>query len=96
MLATDHPPLLIDCRTDDEHDLCRIEGSTLIPLQELSLRIDDLRGQEPNAIIVYCRTGRRSLAAAQFMQSTGFSATWSMAGGINQWANDVDPSIEPY
>lgn len=92
----DHPPLLLDCRTEEEHDLCRIDGSMLIPLQELSLRVDDLREQEHDEIIVYCRTGRRSLAAAQFMQSTGFSAVWSMAGGINQWAHDVDSSIEPY
>jgi rhodanese-related sulfurtransferase len=96
MLAADDPPLLIDCRTSDEHASCRIDGCTLVPLQELSLRIDELRDHAADPVIVYCRSGRRSLSAAQFMKSEGFTSVWSMAGGINQWANDVDPSIDPY
>jgi len=89
--------LLIDCRRPDEHALCRIEGATLAPLDELGTVVDDLRDAAAGRpVIVYCHTGRRSLRAAAFLRAQGFEDAKSMAGGIELWALDIDPSVPRY
>src|SRR4051812_13839693 len=53
--------VFIDCRLPNEHQITHIEGTTLIPLQQLPQRIGELRGKESERIIVHCRSGQRSL-----------------------------------
>lgn len=88
--------LLLDCRREDEFDRCRIEGSTLVPLQQLSGHIDDLRQHEDREIIVYCHHGRRSLQATTVLRELGFANVKSMAGGIDAWSDLIDPSVPKY
>ena len=87
---------LIDCREEDEWQICRIEGAELMPLSkfgELShLRITDSAEQ----IIIYCHHGMRSQNAAHFLRQKGFPLTWSMDGGIEQWALKIDPTTARY
>ena len=85
--------LLLDVRNPWEHETARIEGSTLIPLQALQSRLDEL---DPDSeIIAYCHTGKRSLIAAQFMSQAGFKAV-SLHGGIDLWAVQIDTSVSRY
>jgi rhodanese-related sulfurtransferase len=87
-------PLLIDCRTVEERQERVIEPSTFIPLQELNTKYQEqLSGEDPDRpVVVYCRSGRRSLTAANFLRSRGHRFVHSMAGGILLW--EADPEVE--
>ena len=88
--------ILIDCRRDEEHDAVRIDGAELFPLDDLGSMIDELEMFEGKRIVVHCHTGMRSLKAAAFLRSQGFEDARSMAGGIDLWSIDVDPSVPRY
>ena len=87
---------LIDCRMPNEVAITTIEGSELIPLQHLSARIGELRGKEHDEVIVYCRSGGRSLQFAQTLKQQGFKNVKSMAGGVLLWNTDVRPDGPQY
>jgi adenylyltransferase/sulfurtransferase len=85
---------LIDVREPHEYEISRIEGSTLIPLGELMMRVNEL--DSADEIVLQCRTGGRSAQAQQLLWDAGFRKTHNLAGGINRYAEDVDPSIPTY
>ena len=74
--------LLLDCREPDEHALVRIAGAELLPLGSLAERVGQLEPHRQRRIVVYCHHGGRSLRAARWLQSNGFSQAQSLAGGI--------------
>jgi adenylyltransferase/sulfurtransferase len=90
------PPLLLDCRTPEEHQTARIAGAVLIPMQELPERVAELAGQEAASIIVHCHHGMRSLRVATWLRDRGFTKAQSMAGGIDAWSEQVDPTVPKY
>lgn len=85
---------VLDVRQPEEYAICRLEGSTLIPLGELPQRIGELDPSQE--IVVHCKMGGRSAQAAQFLCERGFSNVWNLAGGINAWSQTVDPSVPQY
>jgi sulfur-carrier protein adenylyltransferase/sulfurtransferase len=92
-LLSSEPLILLDVRNGWEHETVHLEGSTLIPLQTLHARVHELdRNRE---IVVYCHLGARSLMAAQFLQQAGFRAR-SLEGGIDLWAQLIDPGMQRY
>jgi rhodanese-related sulfurtransferase len=96
MFESSEKPLLIDCRTGQERDLARIEGSVHVPMQELSTHLDRLREFEDAPVIVHCHHGARSLKVTAALRAAGFTNVRSMAGGIHLWSLVVDPSIPGY
>jgi adenylyltransferase/sulfurtransferase len=88
--------VFIDCRQPHEESITKIDGSTLIPLQVLGARIGELRGKENEEVIVYCRSGGRSLQFAQVLKQQGFRNVKSMAGGVLLWNVDVNPGGPQY
>jgi rhodanese-related sulfurtransferase len=81
--------VLIDCRFEEEWELWRLKGARLVPLEEIRERS---RGLDPTReYIVYCRTGRRSRAAAFLMRQAGLNAV-SLAGGIAAWPYERETS----
>lgn len=78
---------LIDCRYLDEHEIWRIPGSRLIPLDRLRGEVKTLDGGM--TYVVYCRTGRRSRAAVFLMREQGIKAL-ALRGGIAQWSYDYE------
>lgn len=76
--------ILLDVRTPQEwtHE-GRIDGATLIPIDE----IEDRAGELPSdaEIIVYCHSGVRSSAVVNFLASMGYSNLSDLAGGIEAW-----------
>ena len=90
------PPLLLDCRTPEEHATAKIAGALLIPMQEISDRVGDLSAHQGAAIIVHCHHGMRSLRVAQWLREQGFSRAQSMRGGINAWSDEVDKTVPKY
>lgn len=88
--------LLLDCRTAEEHAIARIEGSVLIPMQEIAERLAELEPWRDKPIIVHCHHGVRSLRVTHFLRDKGFSQSQSMKGGIDAWSVEVDPSVPRY
>jgi len=93
-LDSGSPPLLVDVREPWEHEICRIDGATLIPLGELPLRYQELLGAEE--IVVYCHHGIRSLDAAVWLRRQGVEEAKSLAGGIDRWAREIEPGLPRY
>ena len=87
------PHLLLDVREPDEHEICRIEGATLIPLNQLPGRVPEL--PRDATIIVHCHHGGRSAQAAAFLISKGYVAK-NLSGGIHAWSEQIDPQVPRY
>jgi adenylyltransferase/sulfurtransferase len=85
---------ILDVRQPHEYDICRIAGSTLIPLNELPTRIHELdRNWE---IVVHCKMGGRSAKAVKFLREAGFEKVKNLKGGILAWSDEVDSSVPKY
>jgi phage shock protein E len=74
---------LLDVRTQPEWDEYHAPNTTLIPLDELERRLDEL--PENEEIVVVCRSGNRSQAGRDILRNNGFDQSTSMAGGLNAW-----------
>ena len=85
---------LLDVREPQEFQICRIPGSTLIPLGQLPTRLREvpIDGRE---IIVHCKAGGRSAKAVKLLQENGIQAT-NLTGGILAWIDRVDPTLPKY
>ena len=88
--------LLVDCREPDEHALAAINGSVLIPLGELPDRVAELAAYRDRPVVVHCHLGVRSLRAARWLREQGFTQAQSLAGGIEQWAVEIEPGLTRY
>ena len=87
---------LIDCRLPREREITHI-GGRLIPLQELPARFEsELKGGEAKRVVVYCRSGRRSLDFVDALRRAGFQDAKSLAGGVNRWNTEVEPNGVTY
>jgi phage shock protein E len=73
---------LLDVRTPQENASQAIEGSYLIPLQELGARMDEL--PKKKEIVVYCRVGNRSAYACSTLSRMGYTVK-NLEGGIMAW-----------
>ena len=89
---------LVDVRGQGEYEICRIDGSTLIPLDIIEERkIEKLNGlKKADEIVLHCKAGVRSLKAAKALIAIGFENVKSMRGGIEEWAETIDPSMPRY
>jgi rhodanese-related sulfurtransferase len=95
LLDRGFPLRLIDVREPAEHDICRIEGARLIPMRSIPDRLHELDYSE-TAIVLFCHHGVRSMAVADWLQKQGIPNCRSMAGGIDLWSLQVDPSVPRY
>ena len=92
-LSEENPPILIDVREDVEAAICAIEGSILIPMNTLPQRLQEIPRDRPVAL--YCHHGMRSMMAGQWLAQNGFDAL-SLAGGIDRWAEEIEPGMARY
>lgn len=94
-LAGDDPPLVLDVREPWEIAICRIEGSRNIPMGEVPAARDLLERSDP--VVVVCHHGMRSAQVCQYLSARGVvGAVANLAGGIDAWAREVDPSMARY
>ncbi len=87
-------PFILDVRNPEEIAICRIAGSTVIPLPELGNRLGEL--DPTTAMVVHCKSGVRSAKAITLLQAAGFSRLKNLKGGILGWIKEVDPSLPVY
>ena len=85
---------ILDVREPQEHRICAIPGSTLIPLGDLPARLHELEGR--GEMIVHCKSGARSARAVKLLREAGFAGAKNLRGGILRWIDAVDPSLPKY
>lgn len=85
---------LLDVREPHELEISHLEGATLIPLGQLAARLSELNSAEE--MVVFCKGGTRSARALDLLLSAGFRKVKNLKGGINAWANEIDPSMPIY
>ena len=88
--------LLLDVRDDDEFERARIEGSKLIPLDQLEARLPELLEWKSSPIVVHCHLGGRSEKACRLLMERGFDSVENMEGGIDAWSLTIDPKVSRY
>ena len=84
---------LLDVREAAEYETVNLGGG-LIPLGELPARLGEL--DPSREIIVYCHHGARSVTAVNYLRANGLSKARNLAGGIDRWSVDIDPSVRRY
>jgi rhodanese-related sulfurtransferase len=86
--------VLLDVREPFEFDYAHIDGSVLMPLNDVPARLQELdRSQE---IVVICHHGVRSQMAAGYLVDAGFGRVSNLTGGIDAWSLTCDPSVKRY
>jgi rhodanese-related sulfurtransferase len=76
---------VIDVREPFEYTEGHVAGSELVPLATIHARVNDFPKDEP--IYVFCRSGNRSLQAAQVLVDAGYTDVRNVEGGIIAWTN---------
>ncbi|MCP5043834.1 MAG: molybdopterin-synthase adenylyltransferase MoeB [bacterium] len=88
--------LLLDVRGDDEFERARIDGATLIPVEELAGRMHEISSWRSRRVVVMCHLGGRSERACRMLTQEGFASVKNLEGGIDAWSLTVDPGVERY
>jgi adenylyltransferase/sulfurtransferase len=86
--------VLVDVREPREFAISDLPGSVKIPLGTLQQNLDKV--PKDKDVVVYCRSGARSAQAVQFLHANGYPKARNLVGGINRWADAIDPSMAKY
>ena len=76
--------ILVDCRETEEYHQGHIEGARLIPLSNF-MEGSQVLSDKQATIVLQCRSGGRSLRAAQYLEEEGFEKLYNLEGGILAW-----------
>jgi rhodanese-related sulfurtransferase len=87
-------PPLIDVREEAEYELARVEGARLLPLSRFEEWAPTLDPEQE--IVFMCHHGVRSAQVCAFLARVGFRRLYNLAGGIDLWTTEVDPSVPRY
>lgn len=90
----DFPVTLLDVREDFEVEICSLPNSLHLPMRQVPESWEDLPRDRP--LLVYCHHGGRSGRITRFLRDRGLQRAMNLAGGIDQWARRIDPSMRRY
>lgn len=79
---------IIDVRTEEELEEGYIENSILIPNEEICEKVPSVIPDKNSQILVYCRSGKRSMQAAKKLTYMGYSNVMDF-GGIINWPFEI-------
>jgi rhodanese-related sulfurtransferase len=85
---------LIDVREDYEVAHCAIVGARHIPMRQIPEHLPDL--PRDKHLLIHCHHGGRSLRVTQWLRAQGLPRVSNVAGGIEAWAEEIDPSVPRY
>ncbi len=88
------PVVLLDVREPVEWDIVRLEKALLMPVAQVPSRVNELSTADD--IVVYCKTGDRSGRITNFLRDLGFRKVKNLVGGIDAWAEKIDPEMPRY
>ena len=86
--------VVLDVREPWEIEICSLAGAVSIPLQSLPSRVGEVPADRP--VVVLCHHGMRSLQAVAWLRRAGFENAVNLAGGIDAWARQIEPSMGVY
>lgn len=84
-------PFILDVRTPGEYKKIHIEGTHLIPIQQLQARIAELESKKHEDVFIYCATGNRSTVASRILADRGFKRIYNLRYGVYDWARRGHP-----
>lgn len=90
------PPRFIDVREADEFELARLPGAELLPLSQWPAVAAEKLTDPSQPVLIHCHHGGRSARATEFLLRNGFRDVTNVAGGIDAWSVEIDPSIPRY
>ena len=91
----DNAPLLLDVREPWEYAICKLDGSTLVPMRQVPDFAQQLEPQQD--IVVICHHGIRSKAVCDYLeQQHGYTCLINLEGGVDAWAKQLDPKMATY
>lgn len=97
-LATHHDAVVLDVREPWELETACVkpQGFTLlrIPMNAIPARLPELDRHQP--VVCLCHHGGRSMQVANYLVQSGFITVANIAGGINAWSSEIDPSVPRY
>ncbi|MDX2187393.1 MAG: molybdopterin-synthase adenylyltransferase MoeB [Opitutaceae bacterium] len=86
--------VLIDVREPHEVEIARIEGAKHIPMRDVPHRLSELPREKH--LLIHCHHGGRSRRVMEYLLSQGYPRVTNVAGGIDAWAVEIDPSLRRY
>jgi len=92
MLAKHESLYLLDVRTPGEYQQARLEGASLIPIDQLLKRLTEVPKDRP--ILVYCAVGSRSAQVVNYLARQGYPEVYNLYGGIYSWAQKGYPILQ--
>jgi adenylyltransferase/sulfurtransferase len=99
------PHVLLDVRVKRQYEMCSLEGSVNVPLEELASELDQVEKLSHGELPVYClcRRGVASAEAVKILQNAkdddsakGIHSVYNISGGLNSWVANVDSSFPSY
>jgi adenylyltransferase/sulfurtransferase len=87
-------PTLLDVRNPHEYEIASVADAIRIPLGDLPTRLNELDPAE--SYVVTCHKGARAERACHLLKSSGFERLQLLQGGIDAWAEKIDPSMARY
>jgi rhodanese-related sulfurtransferase len=97
-VRTHGDPVVLDVREPSELQVASVQADGFkllsIPMGVIPPRLAELDPEQPIACL--CHHGGRSMQVAAFLQARGFSHVANIAGGINAWSAELDPTIPRY
>lgn len=97
-LAREEGVVLLDVREPWEVALARIDlpGAARldIPMNTIPSRLDELSRSQP--IVCICHHGSRSAQVVAFLLRQGHDTVYNLAGGVDAWSTEVDPTVPRY
>jgi len=86
--------VMIDVREPHEYAICHLDGAKLMPWSTFVEQLNQLNSADE--LVLYCHVGLRSRRALRFLQEAGFRKMKHLAGGIDAWAERVEPAMPRY
>ncbi len=84
--------VIIDVREPYEYQEAHVPGVTLIPMNTVPQRLDEI--PRDKTVVIMCRSGNRSSRVVSFLREQGFTNVHNMEGGILAWSQAGYP-VEP-
>jgi rhodanese-related sulfurtransferase len=94
MIKTNPILKIIDVREQWEYDKCHIANSTHIPMGKIPDSINEF--DDAYEYVIVCHHGIRSRTVALYLEQKGVKNLYNLSGGMEQWSDDVDSTIEKY
>ncbi len=94
LLKNNHDLFLLDVREPYEHELCNIESSVLLPLNQVANNLESI--PKDKMIVVMCHHGGRSRKIMNYLKVNGFEKVYNLDGGIDKYAMEIAPTMVRY